>query len=131
MTELLKKACDALKAEIENSDIIKAYKEARDKYNADTRLTSLITEYNVQAALLEQESRKDESERDADLIASINGRINAIYEEVSSSPALAELQQAEQAVSGLIGEINMILQSAIYPEETGCTHDCSTCGGCH
>ena len=127
----MKTAIENLKTALAATDELKAYNEAKKAYDADEELNKLISEYNVQAALLEQEGRKPENERDAALQEKLGGRLREIYESISENKSLAAMRDAEQALSFIVSEINNAVQFTIDPESANCTHDCSTCGGCH
>ena len=45
--------------------------------------------------------------------------------------SLAEMRAAEEVISELAGELNSAIGLTIDPDSANCTHDCSTCGGCH
>lgn len=125
------KAIEALKEALAASEELKAYNEAKKAYDADADLAKLISEYNVQATLLETEGKKPEAERDASLIESLSTRLREIYDTISENKSLAAMRDAEAALSEIVGAINHAVQFTIEPESASCTHDCSTCGGCH
>ena len=131
MTEQMKNAITAFTTELEKSEELAAYRAAKAKYDADSELKSLINEYNVQAAVLEQEGKKSEAERDKTLIDSVSARLRAVYDEIGRSETLAEMRAAEEVISELAGELNSAIGLTIDPDSANCTHDCSTCGGCH
>ena len=131
MNEKMTKAIEELKIALAESDELKAYNEAKASYDADAELMKLINEYNVQAALLETEGRKPEAERDTQLVESISARLRECYDSISESKSLAQMRDAEQALSLIVNAINDAVRFTIEPEAANCTHDCSTCGGCH
>ncbi len=131
MNELMTKALESLREALQASEELKAYNEAKKAYDADTELASLISEYNVQATLLETESKKPEEERDSALIETLSGRLREIYDAISENKTLMQMRDAEAALSEIVGAINQMVQFTIEPESANCTHDCSTCGGCH
>ena len=131
MTEQMKNAITAFTTELEKSEELAAYRAAKAKYDADSELKALINEYNVQAAVLEQEGKKSEAERDKTLIDSVSARLRAVYDEIGRSETLAEMRAAEEVISELAGELNSASGLTIDPDSANCTHDCSTCGGCH
>ncbi len=131
MNEKMTKAIEELKAALAESEELKAYNEAKAAYDADAELMKLINEYNVQAALLETEGRKPEAERDTQLVESISARLRECYDAISESKSLAQMRDAEQALSTIVNAINDAVRFTIEPELANCTHDCSTCGGCH
>lgn len=131
MTEQMKNAITAFTTELEKSEELAAYRAAKAKYDADSELKALINEYNVQAAVLEQEGKKSEAERDKTLIDSVSARLRAVYDEIGRSETLAEMRAAEEVISELAGELNSAIGLTIDPDSANCMHDCSTCGGCH
>ncbi len=131
MNEAMIKAIEALKEALAASDELKAYNEAKKAYDADTELASLIGEYNVQATLLETEGKKSEEERDSALVETLSTRLREIYDAISANKALEQMRDAEAALSEIVGAINQAVQFTIEPESANCTHDCSSCGGCH
>ena len=131
MNEAMIKAIESLKEALAASDELKAYNDAKAAYDADEELNKLINEYNVQATLLEQEGRKPEAERDTQLVESISARLRDCYDTISESKSLAAMREAEAALSEIVSAINDAVRFTIKPEAANCTHDCSTCGGCH
>ena len=131
MNEKMIKAIEALKEALAESEELKAYNEAKKAYDADEELRNLIGEYNVQSALLETEGKKPEAERDSSLVETLSARLREIYDSISENKSLAGMRDAEMALSEIVGAINQAVQFTIEPESANCTHDCSTCGGCH
>ncbi|MBO5869681.1 MAG: YlbF family regulator [Clostridia bacterium] len=131
MNENMIKAIESLKEALAQSDELKAYNAAKDAYDSDETLKKQINEYNVQASILETEGRKPEEERDSALVESISARLRDLYDSISESKALADMRQAEAALSEIVSAINDAVRFTIEPEAANCTHDCSTCGGCH
>ena len=131
MNEAMRNAIEALKTALKESDELKAYNEAKEAYNTDEELKSLITEYNVQASLLETEGQKPENERDTAVIEKISARLRELYDTISENKTLNQMREAESDLSAIVAEINQAVQITIDPESANCTHDCSTCGGCH
>ncbi len=131
MNEAMRNAIEAMKKALSESDELKAYNAAKEAYNKDEELTKLIGEYNVQATLLETEGQKPENERDNSVIESISARLRELYDEISENKTLVMMREAESDLSAIVAEINSAVQFTIEPESANCTHDCSTCGGCH
>ena len=125
------KAIESLKTALAESEELKKYNDAKAAYDSDEELNRLINEYNVQATLLETEGRKPESERDSQLIESISARLRECYDTIRESATLAAMREAEAGISEIVSAINDAVRFTIEPEQANCTHDCSTCGGCH
>lgn len=131
MNETMRNAIENLKTALAESEELKAYNEAKKAYDADKELAELITEYNVQASLLEAEGQKAEEERDTALLEKLSTRLREIYDTISENKSLNAMREAEAGLSEIVNAINQAVQFTIDPESASCTHDCSTCGGCH
>ncbi len=57
---------------------------------------------------------------------------NQVFNEmIEKSETIKEYVESKQAFDAIIGKINGILNFYITGQDPNCTHDCSTCGGCH
>jgi cell fate (sporulation/competence/biofilm development) regulator YmcA (YheA/YmcA/DUF963 family) len=107
-----------------------ALDEARAAYEADERVMKLMMEYEVQQRAMQNEALKPE--RDDALIGMIQSRIDAIYDEIVASESYKALEKAQDEVNELMTMVNNTITFNITGEmPSSCTHDCSTCGGCH
>ncbi len=104
---------------------------AKKAYEADPDLGRKLIEYEVQQKAMENEMVKPE--KDHHLIDLIQNRIDALYKEIVEHPVFAELNAAQEVVNELMNSVNTTIMFNITGESpSGCTHDCSTCGGgCH
>lgn len=50
---------------------------------------------------------------------------------VNANDIIKEYVESKKAFDAIIGKINGILNFYITGQDPNCTHDCSTCGGCH
>ena len=117
---------------IRSSEAGQRLENAAKAYAENTELRSAFTEYQVQQKVLEEHGAleiKDEA-----LIAAIDKRLNEIYDQIISHVTYKEYEAAQEAYNNLISNlISEVVRQANGNdgEEGGCTHDCSTCGGCH
>ena len=102
--------------------------EAQEAYNADPDVLLLTTEYTVQQQLLMEEYANANNKETID---KINARINAIYNQVLETKAYKAYESAQNEVNELMQLVNDTISAQITGQSGGCTHDCSTCGGCH
>ena len=103
---------------------------ARKAYEEDPILKTLMTEYEVQQKAIQQVASAEDF--DPQLIESIQSRINELYDQIMAAPVYLELMEAQEAVNELMNAVNNTITFAITGEmPSNCTHDCSTCGGCH
>lgn len=107
-----------------------ALDEARVAYENDERIMKLMMEYEVQQRAMQNEAMKEE--RNDELLGMIQTRIDALYDEIVASDAYKALEAAQNEVNELMNLVNNTITFNITGEEPGgCTHNCSTCGGCH
>ena len=107
-----------------------ALEEAKTAYEKDPQLQKYMLEYDVQQKAMQREVAKPE--RDMIFIETIQKRIDDLYKLITENPAFAELNRAQAEVNELMNSVNQTIMTQITGEEpSGCTHNCSTCGGCH
>ncbi len=127
------------------SDEYKRFCETRDICKANPLLKAKLDEFKVQKNVYEIENGKEDL--DENLLDAVNSRLEVLYKEITEHPEMKEYTQAEERLNLLMGAINMTITSYITPENLtsgssddydcddegseGCTHNCSTCKGCH
>ncbi len=122
MTDKIRIAAHTLGELIKDDPVTIALNAALDEYERSEDITALIGEYNaVQEAAITAEG--EEKDKLAD-------RLNELYEEITSHPVYAGYINAKAAFDALYSEVMGEVEFAITGEHP-CTHDCSTCGGCH
>ena len=103
---------------------------AKKAYKESPTLGKMMIEYEVQQKALENEVVKPE--KDTHFIDIIQNRINELYRQIMEDPAFVELNEAQQVVNELMNSVNTTIMFNITGElPSDCTHNCSTCGGCH
>ena len=103
---------------------------ARDAFDADMNLQTWLREYEVQQQALQEQA--GQSDPDRLLIAKRQGRVDELYKLILNSEVFARLSDAQSAVNELMENVNNIITYNITGElPQSCTHDCSSCGGCH
>lgn len=106
-----------------------ALENAKKAYDADPELSKWAVEYEVQQKAMQAEVGKPE--RDLHLIDMIQHRSDELYRMITAHPAFIALNETQKVVNDLMNEVNQMIMTQINGEESNCTHDCSTCGGCH
>ncbi len=103
---------------------------AKKAYEEDRQLQKYMVEYDVQQRAIQAEvSRED---RDSDMIAAIQKRIDELYRLIANHPTFMELNRTQSVVNELMNSVNQTIMTQITGEEpSGCTHNCRTCSGCH
>ena len=131
MTKIIELA-HALGEEIAKSEQIKALEAAKDAYEKDAELQSKLSEYETERKLLGEEFSKNTSEVDEKAIADLKARIEELTAEICANPSYVSFANAQKAMNDLMAEVNAEIKFCITGERpVNCTHDCSTCGGCH
>ncbi|MBQ7741101.1 MAG: YlbF family regulator [Eubacterium sp.] len=115
-----------------------ALQAAAKANDADEDLQKQMQELQLITLKYQQEAQKAD-EADQDRIAQLQGQYQELYNEIMQgenmknySAAAAEMEQMAQYISGMIGLFfdGQDPETCEIPAED-CTHDCSTCGGCH
>ncbi len=107
-----------------------ALDKAREAFEADADVAALMTEYEVQQNAIHEEAMKQD--RSEDVLNAIQDRIEAIYNKITESESYKALEAAQNEVNALMEAVNNTITFNITGEEpSSCTHNCSTCGGCH
>ena len=122
-------AAELGKALKEDEKLVKL-EEAKKAYDESKTLQKKLVEFEVQQKALQQEIAKEE--RDTIFIEVIQKRINDLYNAITSDEAFVALNDAQAEVNELMNAVNTTITYNITGEmPSSCTHDCSTCGGCH
>ena len=101
---------------------------AKQAYENDSELRTLMREYQVQQIALEKTAGQKDVE--ARFLEMIQDRINQLYEQIIAHPVYVELEAAQEEVNALMNAVNNTITFEITGEmPSSCTHDCSTCGG--
>ncbi len=124
--ELAKALGDKLK---EDARLV-ALENAKNAYEESAEVKKLMVEYDVQQKAMQRAVAQPE--HDMQMIESIQKRIDTLYQEIVEHPVFVELNRAQEEVNALMNAVNQTIMTQITGEEpSGCTHNCSTCGGCH
>ncbi len=115
---------------LKEDDKLVRLENAKKAYEAETDLNKKMIEYEVQQKALQLEITRDD--RDTLLIDNIQKRIDTLYREIMENPVFVELNDAQAEVNELMNAVNQTITFQITGEiPSSCTHDSSTCGGCH
>lgn len=126
------------------SEQYKKFCETRDICKANLALKAKLDEFKVQKKIYDMESAKGD-DNDLQLLDAVSARMEELYTTISSHPEMKAYNLAEENLNILLNAINMTITSYITPEnltsetnydvedgeEVQCTHNCSTCKGCH
>ena len=101
---------------------------AKKAYESSEKIGNLMIEYGIQQQAMAEMG--DSEQIDTDVLARIQARIDEIYAEITTDPVFIELDEAQAAVNELMESVNNTIMFNATGK-TPCTHDCSSCSGCH
>lgn len=126
MTEIIEKAKE-LGALLQSSEKVQKYAAAKAAYDCDEEVQKLVMEFNMHRMTLQ-----NLDDQDPDRTAEIEERIKGVYGKIMENEKMRAMQETGKAVEELLGQVNSVISYYVTGEEpSSCTHDCSTCGGCH
>ncbi|MBP5293484.1 MAG: YlbF family regulator [Clostridia bacterium] len=108
----------------------KEMKKAEQFYQEDEALQALISRYNETNQKIREEAEKPE--RDLIAVDEMQKEANDLYDLILAHPTYQVMRKAEDGLNELLNAVNQMITFAMtgtIPDS--CTHDCSTCGGCH
>lgn len=114
---------------LKNDERVMRLDECKKAYYTDPDLIKEMMEYEVQQKALSYEYEKPE--KDMALIAEIQKKIDELYKSITENPVFNAFDAAQAEVNALMNEVNSKITATITGEDPSCTHDCSTCSGCH
>ena len=131
MTKIIELA-HTLGLAIAESDEIKALEIAKEAYESDADLQAKLAEYETDRKLLTEEFIKEDSETKEAAVSKLREHMEALAAEIVVNEKYVAFTNAQQALNDLMAEVNAEIKFCITGERPAeCTHDCSTCKGCH
>ncbi len=107
-----------------------ALEDAKKAYEDNAELKKYMIEYEVQQKAMQAEVGRPN--RDTQMIEAIQKRTDELYRLIADHPVFIQLNEAQAQVNELMNRVNQTIMTQITGEEpSSCTHNCSTCGGCH
>ena len=131
MDEIIKKAT-ALGEALRDSEEMKEYLKQEIIYNSDEEAQRITKEYNEMRENLANEARREDITPMEML--EIRKKLGQKFEEVSKNEVISKYMDAKQEVENLISKANNIIRYFVtgeMEEESSCSGNCSSCGGCH
>lgn len=102
----------------------------------DEALQGLIGEFNLKRIAVNNETTKDEQDKDPDKIKRLDTELREVYAQLMANPHMAAYQKAKEELDGLVRQIGTIITLAAQgqdPEDAptgGCSGNCAGCSGC-
>ena len=123
MNEAIMKAAHVLGDLIKNDPVTDALNHSMEDYERSEELMALIGEYNAQQEHLMTAAEDDIREK-------ITARAEELYNTITTHPVYVAYMKAKHEFDMLYNEVMGEVQFGITGERP-CSHDCSSCGGCH
>ena len=112
---------------IQNSEEMKAVKAAELAQAEDENAQTLMQEFNLNRMNLARDMQSGKVSRE-DAIKKNNEAFDDIC---NKSETIRNYIEAKKNFDAVVNQVNQILNYYITGQDPSCTHDCSTCGGCH
>ncbi len=113
---------------IANSEQMEKLKAAEEAQANDEAAQKLVEEFNLKRMNLARDMQEGKiSQEDA-----VKKNNEAFEEMVAASSVIKEYVEAKKAFDKLVNGVNSVINIYIMGQQGGgCSHDCSSCGGCH
>lgn len=122
----------ALGEEIAKSNEMDVLKITKNAYEKDEKLQAKLAEYEAERKLLADEFNKDPEAQDVTVIENVKARMDELGREILGHPLYIAFSKAQEGMNELMQNVNDEIKFCITGERPEhCTHDCSTCHGCH
>ena len=102
----------------------------------DKALQEMISEFNLKRLAINTEEGKEDA--DADKIREMNQELRSIYAAVMANESMMAYNNAKADLDVLVNKIHFAINLAVQgqdpslaAQESSCSGDCGSCGGCH
>ena len=114
-----------------------AFEAARVASDEDQELQDLIGEFNLKRMAINNEAQKED--RSDEKLQKLNYELREAYTNVMKNENMVKYNETKQALDECVQRVITIITMCAEGENpdtadydpSACTHDCSTCGGCH
>lgn len=113
---------------IKESETYRELEIAKEEYEKNEQIKQYMQEYQVDRQALENAAAQENPE--TLVIETLQNRLDELYKLITEDPSFIRLTDAQNAVNVLMEQVNNEITFAITGQRP-CTHDCSTCHGCH
>ena len=121
---------------IQKEEFFLNLQNAKNAADADESLQAMISEFNLKRVAINAEACK--TDRDEDTLRKLNEEMRTVYSQIMNNEHMAAYNKAKLDFDHAVQRILAIISQSADGEDPdttdyddSCTHDCSTCGGCH
>lgn len=103
----------------------------------DEALQGMIGEFNLKRMAVNNETNKDEGERNPEKMKALDAELREVYARIMANEHMAAYNEAKTELDKLVQSIGTIVTMAAQgqdPEDVqtgGCGGNCAGCSGCH
>ena len=122
--------------ELQKDERYLAFNAARVASDEDEELQALIGEFNLKRMAINNEAQKEE--QDEEKVRTLNEELRAAYNRIMANEIMVRYNETKQELDLFVQRLLTIISMCAEGEDPAtadynpsCTHDCSTCGGCH
>ena len=124
--DILKKATELGELILESAEM-KKMKDADLARQEDEEAQKALGDFNLKRMNLARDMQEGKISKEE----AVKKNTEAFQDMVQSNKVIEEYVEAKKAFDAMISKVNGILNYYITGQDPNCTHDCSTCGGCH
>ncbi len=106
---------------------MKALQDAEKRQEEDKDAQELLKEFNLKRMNLIRDMQSEKITREEATVKNSQ----AFSEMIEKSETIKNFVEAKKDFDAVVSEVNGIINYYITGQDPNCTHDCSTCGGCH
>lgn len=135
MDTLLAMAID-LATQLQADPRCEAVLAATKAADEDKTLQELISEFNLKRLAINTEKGKEDA--DTEKIREMNQELRSIYASVMANDSMMAYNNAKSELDVLVNKIHFAINLAVQgqdpnlaAQESACSGDCGSCGGCH
>ncbi len=132
MNQIVEKAKE-LGELLKQSDEFKNYNEVKARYEADTELQTLISDFNLKKMAVMNQMQNEENS-DEEKLKKLQEEMRTAYSAVMTNETMSEFVKAKETFENLVNEMYGIINFAVTGVAPGgCDgSSCASCGGgCH
>ncbi len=112
---------------IQSCEEMKALKAAEAAQAEDETAQTLMQEFNLNRMNLARDMQNGKITKEEAI-----KKNNECFEDIcNKSETIRNYIEAKKNFDAVVNQVNQILTFYITGQDPNCTHDCSTCGGCH
>lgn len=104
----------------------------------DKELQALIGDFNLKRMALGNETSKDDKDKNPEKLRELDEELRAVYAKIMENENMKQYNDAKSSLDQLMNGVSRILTLAAQGmdpetagEESSCSGNCSSCGGCH